>query len=51
MQTTTNPQFGLLDRLMPSTPANNFLERLDRALDWYPSARASVPGRFKAGII
>ncbi len=35
-QTTTNAQFGLLDTLMPSAPANDFLERLDRALDWKP---------------
>lgn len=36
MHTTTNAQFGLLDSLMPSTPANDFLERLDRTLDWRP---------------
>jgi IS5 family transposase len=36
MQTTTNPQFGLLDSLMPSTPANDFLERLNHTLDWKP---------------
>ena len=40
MQTTTNPQFGLLDSLMPSTPANGFLERLDRTVDWKPLERA-----------
>jgi IS5 family transposase len=40
MQTTTNPQYGLLDALMPSAPANDFLERLDRALDWQPIERA-----------
>jgi transposase, IS5 family len=40
MQTTTNPQYGLLDSLMPSTPANDFLERLDRALDWKPIEKA-----------
>jgi transposase, IS5 family len=34
MHTTTNPQLGLLDSLMPSTPANDFLEKLDGALDW-----------------
>jgi len=36
MQTTTNPQFGLLDSLMTSTSANGFLEQLDRSLDWKP---------------
>ena len=36
METTSNPQFGLLDSLMPSAPANDFLERLDRALDFKP---------------
>jgi hypothetical protein len=36
MHTTTNAQFGLLDSLMASTPANDFLERLDRTLDWRP---------------
>lgn len=36
MHTTTNAQFGLLDSLMPSTPINEFLERLDRTLDWRP---------------
>jgi IS5 family transposase len=36
MHTTTNAQFGLLDSLMPSTPANDFLERLNRTLDWRP---------------
>jgi len=40
MQTMTNPQFGLLDSLMPSAPANDFLERLDGALDWKPIERA-----------
>ena len=34
MQTTTNAQMGLLDSLMIATPTNEFLERLDRALDW-----------------
>jgi IS5 family transposase len=34
MHTTTNPQLGLLDSLMPSAPANDFLEKLDGALDW-----------------
>lgn len=34
MHTTTNPQRGLLDSLMPSIPANEFLQRLDRAMDW-----------------
>jgi IS5 family transposase len=34
MQTTTNAQMGLLDSLMIATPTNEFLERLDRVLDW-----------------
>lgn len=40
MQTTTNPQLGLLDSLMPSAPVNDFLETLDTALDWKPIERA-----------
>ncbi|MGA9777555.1 MAG: IS5 family transposase [Verrucomicrobiia bacterium] len=36
MQTTSDPQYGLLDSLMPSAPANDFLERLDRAVDFKP---------------
>jgi IS5 family transposase len=40
MHTTTNPQLGLLDSLMTVTPTNDFLERLDRALDWKPMERA-----------
>lgn len=36
MQTTTNPQLGLLDSLMPSSIANDFLEKLDHTLDWRP---------------
>ena len=36
MQTTTNAQMGLLDSLMIAPPTNEFLERLDRALDWKP---------------
>ena len=36
MKTTLNPQLGLLDSLMPATPANDFLERFDHALDWGP---------------
>jgi IS5 family transposase len=40
MQTTTNAQYGLLDSLMPSAPANEFLERLDGALDWKPMEKA-----------
>ena len=36
MHTTTNPQLGLLDSMMPSAPANDFLEKLDGALDWRP---------------
>jgi IS5 family transposase len=40
MQTTTNPQLGLLDSLMIATPTNDFLERLDRTLDWRPLEQA-----------
>ena len=40
MQTTTNPQLGLLDSLMIATPTNDFLERLDRTLDWKPLEKA-----------
>jgi transposase, IS5 family len=40
MQTTTNPQLGLLDSLMIATPANDFLERLDRTMDWKPLEKA-----------
>ena len=36
MQTTTNAQLGLLDSLMIATPTNEFLERLDRTLNWQP---------------
>ena len=36
MHTTTNPQLGLLDSLMPSAPTNDFFEKLDGALDWRP---------------
>jgi len=40
MHTTTNPQLGLLDSLLTSTPANDFLERLDRILNWQPMEQA-----------
>jgi IS5 family transposase len=40
MHTTTNPQLGLLDSLMPSAVTNDFLEKLDTALDWKPIERA-----------
>src|SRR5208282_454269 len=40
MQTTTNPQLGLLDGLMTATPTNDFLERLDQTLDWVPLEKA-----------
>jgi IS5 family transposase len=40
MQTTTNAQMGLLDSLMTATPANDFLERLEAALDWDPLEKA-----------
>lgn len=34
MQTTPNPQLGLLDNLMSSKVSNDFLEKLDGLLDW-----------------
>ncbi|NJM54975.1 MAG: IS5 family transposase [Verrucomicrobiae bacterium] len=40
MHTTSNPQLGLLDSLMAPAPANEFLQRLDTALDWRPIERA-----------
>lgn len=40
METTTNPQLGLLDGFMAVAPANDFLDRLDVALDWKPIERA-----------
>jgi IS5 family transposase len=40
MQTTTNPQLGLLDSLMTANPTNDFLERLNRTLDWRPMEKA-----------
>jgi transposase, IS5 family len=40
MHTKTNPQLGLLDGLMTSVPANEFLERLDQAVDWQPLEKA-----------
>ncbi len=36
MHTKTNPQMGLLDSLMATVPANNFLERLEVIIDWKP---------------
>jgi transposase, IS5 family len=36
MQTTTNPQLGLLDSLMPVGVGNDFLEKLDSVLEWKP---------------
>lgn len=36
MQTTTNTQLGLLDGLLITAPGNDFLQRLDAALDWRP---------------
>ena len=47
MQTTTNPQLGLLDSLMPPAAANDFLEKLDRALDWKP-LEAAVQAMYPA---
>jgi hypothetical protein len=40
MQTTTKAQMGLLDSLMIATQTNEFLERLDRSLDWQPIEQA-----------
>jgi hypothetical protein len=40
MQTTTNPQLGLLDSLMTVAPTHDFLERLDRTLNWRPIEKA-----------
>jgi hypothetical protein len=40
VHTTTNPQLGLLDSLMPSVPGNDFLEKLGTALDLRPLERA-----------
>ena len=36
MHATTNPQLGLLDGFMTSTISNDFLEKLERGLDWKP---------------
>jgi len=36
MHTKANAQFGLLDSLMPSTATNDFLQRLERTVDWKP---------------
>lgn len=47
MHTTANAQFGLLDSLMPSTPTNDFLERLNRTLDWRP-IEAALHGMYPA---
>jgi len=40
MHTTTNPQLGLLDSLMPAAVTNDFLQKLDTALNWKPIERA-----------
>jgi len=40
MQTTVNPQLGLLDSLLPAVPANDFLEKLETCLDWRPLEEA-----------
>lgn len=40
MQTRINAQHGLLASLMMATPTNDFLERLDRTLDWQPLEKA-----------
>jgi hypothetical protein len=40
METASNLQIGLLDSLMFSAPTNDFLARLDRALDFKPIAAA-----------
>ena len=47
MHTTTNAQMGLLDGLMLATPTNDFLERLDRTLDWRPLEQA-LPAMYPA---
>jgi len=36
METTIHPQMGLLDNLMVSVVTNDFLQQLDKALDWKP---------------
>lgn len=36
MQTTPNKQLGLMDSLMVAGVSNDFLEKLERALDWKP---------------
>jgi len=48
MKTTTNPQLGLLDSLMPATVGNDFLEKLDCALDWKP-IEAALHKMYPAG--
>src|ERR1700744_36923 len=48
MKTTSNPQLGLLDGLMPATLGNDFLERLDRALDW-KAIEAALHKMYPAG--
>jgi IS5 family transposase len=48
MKTSTNPQLGLLDTLMPSSPGNDFLEKLECVLDWRPieaALQAMYPAR------
>ena len=40
MQTTINPQRGLLDAFMAGAPANGFLEKLDKLVDWEPVENA-----------
>jgi transposase len=40
MQMTPNAQMRLLDSLMTAAPTNEFLERLDRTLDWQPLEQA-----------
>jgi IS5 family transposase len=39
MHTRSNPQLGLMDALV-TIPANDFLDRLDRLVDWRPLERA-----------
>ncbi|MDE2020911.1 MAG: IS5 family transposase [Patescibacteria group bacterium] len=49
METTSNPQFGLLDTFMPAMPTNDFLERLERTLDFKPiekALHAMYPGKW-----
>jgi hypothetical protein len=37
---TTNHRFELLESLLIAMPPNDFLERIDRTLDWQPMGKA-----------